>query len=88
MNNNGDILSDPVQVECYSGYTYAQEPRAIKWRGERFQVERVVKRWRTPDGPGFRVRVTGTTDHEFRITGPVDLFYLEAEDMWTMSVQP
>ena len=88
MNDRSRIESDPVQVECYSGYTYAQEPRAIEWRGARYQVERVVQRWRTPAGPGFRVRVTGITDHEFRFTGLVDLFYLEAEDKWTMDVQP
>jgi hypothetical protein len=50
-------MSDPIQVECYSGYTYAQEPRAFTWRGQRYEVERVIKRWRTPQGPGFRVEV-------------------------------
>jgi hypothetical protein len=77
----------PVQVECYSGHTYAQEPRAFEWRGGRYEVVRVVKRWRTPTGPAFRVRVTGITDHGSRITEPIDLFYLEAEDKWTMNVQ-
>ena len=48
-----------VHVECYSGYTYAQEPRAIVWRGFRVPVLRVVSAWRTPDGPAFRVYLNG-----------------------------
>jgi hypothetical protein len=52
-------LSVTVQVECYSGYTYAQEPRAFVWHARRYEVERVVKRWRTPAGPGFRVQGSG-----------------------------
>ena len=80
-------MNVPVQVECYSGHTYAQEHRAFEWRGARYEVVRVVKRWRTTTGPAFRVRVAGITDHASRITEPVDLFYLEAEDKWTMNVQ-
>jgi hypothetical protein len=29
------------------------------WRARRYEVKRVVKRWRTPAGPGFRVQVFG-----------------------------
>jgi hypothetical protein len=27
------------------------------WHARRYEVKRVVKRWRTPAGPGFRVQV-------------------------------
>jgi hypothetical protein len=27
------------------------------WRARRYEVKRVIKRWRTPAGPGFRVQV-------------------------------
>jgi hypothetical protein len=47
-----------VRVECYSGYTYAQEPRALDWQGQHYVVRRIVRRWRAPEGPGFRVEVT------------------------------
>jgi hypothetical protein len=63
-------------VECYSGHTYAQEPRVVVWEGERFPVVRVDRRWRTPEGPAFRVE-----------TGPgevFDLLYVESDDRWNI----
>jgi hypothetical protein len=64
----------PGAVECHSGHTYAQEPRAFAWEGRRQVVDQVAGRWRLPAGPAFRVR---TTDGQF--------FYLrydEAADQW------
>ena len=43
------------RVECYSGHTYAQEPRAIVWQGRRYSVAQVERRWRCPEGPAFWV---------------------------------
>ncbi len=65
-------------VECYAGYRYPERPRAFSWRGERVEVEKVERQWRTPSGPAFRVR---TADGR-RFT----LAYDEAADEW--SVQP
>ena len=80
-----------VQVECYSGYTYAQEPRAFEWQGRQYTVVRVVKRWRTPTGPTFRVEVAArdsqVSNLEPHLPNLVDLQYRELEDTWTMSVQ-
>jgi hypothetical protein len=42
-------------VECYSGHTYAQEPRALMWRGRHYVIDCVEARWRTPRGPAFSV---------------------------------
>jgi hypothetical protein len=67
---------EPVQVECYSGHTYAQEPRAFTWQGQRYEVETVERAWRTPRGPVFRVRTT--EGHRF------ELAYDEAADRWAM----
>lgn len=61
-------------VECYSGYTYAQEPRAFVWQGERYVVQAVERAWRTPEGPHFLVR---TKEGDF-----FELAYEEAEDVW------
>jgi len=84
----------PIRVECYSGHTYAQEPRAFEWEGRRYDVERVVKRWRTPAGPCFRVEVAESSKFKSQIPNPksqmcnlVDLTYLESTDQWTMTVQ-
>jgi hypothetical protein len=62
-------------VECYSGHTYAQEPRAFTWHGERHVVQAVERVWRTPEGPHFLVR---TEDGGF-----FELAYDEAEDVWS-----
>jgi hypothetical protein len=48
-------MSFPVEVECYSGYTFAERPTAFTWLGQRYQIERVLKQWRSPHGPGFQV---------------------------------
>jgi hypothetical protein len=63
-------------VECYSGHTYAQEPRAVVWRGRRFAVDHVEARWRTPAGPAFSVRTE--TGERF------ELHYDELDDRWTI----
>jgi hypothetical protein len=70
----------PSQVECYSGHTHAQEPRALLWEGRRYAVTEVEARWRTPDGPVFRVR----TEPGQRF----DLHYYELEDRWAIDRLP
>jgi hypothetical protein len=68
-------------VECYSGSTYAQEPRTVVAAdGQRCAIVEVEQRWRTPDGPAFRVR-TEAGDR-------LDLCYFESEDRWTAAVLP
>jgi hypothetical protein len=79
-------MSETVQVECYSGYTYAQEPRTVEWQGQRYEIKRILKRWRTPQGPGFHVEVTGISNLQSPISRLVDLTYWEIEDKWTMTV--
>jgi hypothetical protein len=67
-------MVDTEGVECYSGHTYAQEPRAVHWQGQRYPVAEVQQRWRTPAGPAFRVQ----TESEMVF----DLHYHELEDQW------
>lgn len=50
MDTNRD-----VSVECYSGHTYAQEPRAFVYHEQRHVVTAVRKRWREPGGPCFEI---------------------------------
>ena len=63
-------------VECYSGHTYAQEPRAFVWHGQRHIVRAVEQAWRAPEGPHFLV-------HTER-GGFFELAYDEAEDVWSV----
>jgi hypothetical protein len=65
-------------VECHSGYTYPQEPRAVIWEGCRHRVERIDRRWRTPEGPGFRVKAEAGIWF--------DVHYHEFEDHWSVQV--
>jgi hypothetical protein len=67
-------------VETYSGHTYAQEPRALVWQGQRLAVTSVEWRWRTPEGPAFRVR----TEPGSRFT----LRFLEREGTWLIEALP
>jgi hypothetical protein len=63
-------------VECYSGHTYAQEPRAFVWHGQRQVVQAVEMAWRTPEGTHFLVRTEESNSFE--------LVYDEAEDVWSI----
>lgn len=65
-----------LKVECYSGHTFAERPTAFVWRGHRYQVERVVKQWRSPRGPGFRLCTSGG--------GQFELIYDEVQDEWSL----
>ena len=66
----------PVSVECYSGHTYAQEPRVIVWRGFRAPITGVEQTWYAPDGPIFRVLLERGAR--------VDLHYVEQSDEWLL----
>jgi hypothetical protein len=70
---------DADGVECYSGYTYAQEPRVVIWQGGRYPVACIEERWRTPDGPAFRVQSESGLRFE--------LHYGELEDRWTIKIK-
>jgi hypothetical protein len=65
-----------IRVECYSGHRYAQEPRAVIWQGQRYEIELVERAWRTPTGPVFRVRTADGRCFE--------LAYDETADRWAM----
>ncbi len=71
------MASEPVRVECYSGHSYAQEPRVFTWRGERHLVAAVERAWRTPSGPHFRVRTQDGARFE--------LAYDEQTDEWELN---
>lgn len=66
-------------VACYAGASYPEHPRAVTWQGQRYPVEQILQRRRTPEGVGFLVQCSpGQT--------LFDLFYLTVEDRWR--IQP
>jgi hypothetical protein len=71
-----ELFARAVHVECYSGYTYAQEPRAVIIEGRRHEIIRITARWRTPGGPAFRIETPA---------GLHLLQYDETMDVWTLA---
>jgi hypothetical protein len=67
---------EPTQVACYSGHSYAQEPRTFTWQGEHHIVTAVERSWRSPSGPHFRVRTEDGACFE--------LAYDELADEWRL----
>ena len=64
-------------VNCYSGHTYAEEPRSFEWEGIEYEVEKIEKGWQEPGKRYFQVR---TKDNKlFR------LCYNETEDRWSLT---
>jgi hypothetical protein len=65
-------------VECYSGHTYAQEPRAFFFGNERRVVVSIRRRWREPAGPHFEVLADDKATYM--------LAYEEALDRWSVRI--
>jgi hypothetical protein len=74
------MVGATVAVECYSGHTYAQRPTAFFWGDQRYEIERILEQWRSPDGPGFRVVTTAGVR--------VELNYHEMRDEWSLQPLP
>jgi hypothetical protein len=67
-------------VRCYSGHTYAQEPRACSHCGVHRTVTGIHKRWREPAGPCFEVLADNGATYL--------LAYDEATDRWRVDKLP
>lgn len=65
------------EVECHSGYEYAERPIALVNNGERQAIEAVEDTWRIPGGKCFRVRLVNGRRYE--------LFYGELYDEWRVN---
>ncbi|MFN2195969.1 MAG: hypothetical protein ACK2UW_07595 [Anaerolineales bacterium] len=65
------------QVECFSSSSYARQPTAVFWEGDRLEVEQVLAEIRTPRGKQFSVLT-----HDGRA---FDLFYDEYSDHWRVT---
>ena len=65
-------MSQVVNVECYSGTSFAERPVALTWNGERLSVESVERAWQTPDGLAFIVKITDGRRFELIYSAPND----------------
>ncbi len=66
-----------LEVTCYSGHTYAEEPRSFRWQGEEYQVEEIEKAWQEPGERHFQVRTGGNKLFQ--------LCYNEAKQRWQIT---
>lgn len=73
-------MNTPTQVETYSSYAYAVEPRAFAIEGARHAVAEVLRAWKTPGQVHFRVR----DEHERLF----ELIYDEMNDQWGFCETP
>lgn len=67
----------PVEVKCYSGYTYAQQPRSFLWLGKEYEVSFIQKEWQEPSKRFFQIR---TQDERL-----FELCYNENQDQWLVT---
>ena len=63
-----------VEVECYSGQRFAEQPRSFLWQGERYSVKHIESEWLEPGQRHFRVLTIGD--------GRFELVYNEQKDIW------
>jgi len=66
-----------LKVNCYSGHTYAEEPRSFEWEGKEYEVEEIEKAWVEPGKRYFQVK---TKDNKM-----FNLCYNETEDAWSLT---
>ena len=66
-----------LKVNCYSGYTYAEEPRSFEWEGMEYEVAEIEKAWVGPGERHFRVK---TKDNKL-----FQLCYNETKQQWSLT---
>ena len=66
-----------IDVKCYSGHTYAEEPRSFIWNGVEYHIELIESAWREPGERHFLVR---TEDNKL-----FQICYNEAEERWSLT---
>jgi hypothetical protein len=67
---------EEIQVQCYSGHTYAERPDSFVFQSTAHKVEKVEKEWREPGERHFQVR---TQDNKL-----FELCYNEQKDEWAL----
>ncbi len=67
---------DKLEVSCYSGHTYAEEPRSFRWQGMDYEVAEIEKAWQEPGERHFQLR---TRDNKL-----CQLCYNERQKEWSL----
>lgn len=73
----GKVIYLNIAVSCYSGYKANERPFAFAFHGQKFEVERILRRWYNPKGESWFVVAT-TSGRRFRLA------YCPARDIWIL----
>ena len=65
-----------LKVNCYSGQTYAEQPKSFLWEGIEYEVKEIERAWQEPGERHFQVR---TRDNKI-----FQLCYNETEERWSV----
>ncbi len=68
---------DNLEVNCYSGHTYAERPKSFLWEGVEYEIEEIEKEWLAPGERHCQVR---TGDNKL-----FQLCYNETEQQWSLT---
>ena len=66
-----------LEVNCYSGHTYAERPKSFLWEEVEYEVVEIEKAWREPGERHFQVR---TRENKL-----FKLCYNETEKGWALT---
>jgi hypothetical protein len=76
--------NEPIMLQVSPG----QEPQGFVWRGRRYQIESVIKRWtvngewwKQPDNQRLHAVVTARARGQ---SGQYEIVYLKAERKWIL----
>ncbi|MFC1904284.1 hypothetical protein ACFLXT_00750 [Chloroflexota bacterium] len=64
-----------LEVNCYSGHTYAERPKSFWWEGVEYEIEEIERAWQEPGERRFQVR---TGDNKL-----FQLCYNKTKDQWS-----
>ena len=65
-----------ITVKCYSGHTYAEEPRSFVWEGVAYEVVAIEKSWQEPGERHFLVKTGGNKTFQ--------ICYNESKEQWSL----
>ena len=71
-----------VQVQSYSGRSYADRPASLVWQDRQYEVKDIEREWLEPGEKHFVVLTRGVEDE--RDEKRFEICYDEREDSWSL----
>ena len=85
MRSGETDFSQPTQVTCYSGRSYANRPTSFVWEGVKYEVTDIEREWLEPGEKHFIVKTTsGKGEKSEKDEKRFQICYHEREDSWSL----